>query len=277
MKLVVFREENKERVGIKTEEGIYPIEKSLKEIISNGLNNGNDIENLIDLTSGVLSEEEIEFLPCVPPGKKIICVGLNYRRHAEEAGMPIPEVPVLFNKFENALTAQDKEVTLPNVAKQYDYEAELGIVIGKQAKQISRENALDYVFGYCAVNDISARDLQLRTPQWLLGKSLDGFCPVGPYVVTADEVGNPNELGIRCFLNGELRQNSNTSDMIFKVDEIVSFISTYITLEPGDLILTGTPEGVIAGYPEEQREWLKSGDQVKVEIDKIGQLTNYFI
>ena len=139
---------------------------------------------------------------------------------------------------------------------------------------MSREDALERVFGYCCVNDLSARDLQNRTSQWLLGKSLDGFAPMGPYLVTADEVGDPNSLGIRLYLNGEIRQNSNTRDMIFPVDEIISYVSRYMTLEPGDVILTGTPEGVIFGYPDDKKVWLKPGDTVTVEIDRLGALTN---
>src|SRR5690606_1723583 len=143
------------------------------------------------------------------------------------------------------IAAHQDVILLPFNARQVDYEAELGIVIGKTAKRVTKEEAYEYVFGYCAANDLSARDLQFRTNQWLLGKCCDGFCPVGPYLVTADEVGNPNALGIRTYVNGEIRQNSNTADMIFHCDELVSYISQHMTLYPGDLILTGTPEGVI--------------------------------
>lgn len=158
---------------------------------------------------------------------------MNYRRHAEETKAAIPQYPILFNKFNNTLTGPGADVPLPKVSEKVDYEAELVIVIGRTAKYVSKENALDHVFGYCNVNDLSARDLQMRTQQWLLGKSCDGFSPLGPYLVSADEVGNPNGLGIRCIVNGEVRQNSNTSDMIFKCDEIVSYISQHMTLIPG--------------------------------------------
>src|SRR5699024_2420380 len=139
---------------------------------------------------------------------------------------------------------------------------------------VSKENALDYVFGYCTANDLSARDLQFRSNQWLLGKSLDGFCPLGPYLVTADEINNPNDLDVCCTVNGEIRQQSNTKDMIFNCDEIISYISHYMTLKPGDVILTGTPEGVIMGYEESSRIWLKDGDNVIVEVEGLGQLVN---
>src|SRR5690606_16772336 len=209
---------------------------------------------------------------------KIICVGLNYRKHAEETNAPIPQYPILFNKFNNTLTGHGHEVPLPiKVTSKVDYEAELVIVIGKEAKYVAKENALDYVFGYCNVNDLSARDLQMLTPQWLLGKTCDGFSPLGPYLVTADEVGNPNDLSIRCIVNGEVRQSSNTSDMIFHCDEIVSYISQHMTLVPGDIILTGTPEGVVLGYPEAKQVYLQDGDVVTIEIEKLRSLTNRMV
>lgn len=273
MKLVVFKKDGETRVGVKQEEGIRIIQGTLQSILDQGIAGLDALE----LQDEILNEESLDFSPCIPKDRKIICVGLNYRNHAKEAGLAVPSHPVLFNKFSNALTGHNQEVRLPEAAEQYDYEAELGIVIGKPAKNVSREEALSYVFGYCCVNDLSARDLQGRTSQWLLGKSLDHFCPIGPYLVTADEVGNPNELGIRCYVNGELRQNSNTRDMIFHVDEIVSYISNYITLEPGDLILTGTPEGVMFGYPDDQKMWLKPGDSVTVEIDRLGRLRNEMV
>ncbi|QTH46689.1 fumarylacetoacetate hydrolase family protein [Cohnella sp. LGH] len=227
--------------------------------------------------SVLISEEELSFGPCVPAPQKIICVGLNYRRHAEETNSPIPEYPILFNKFNNSLTGHQASVAVPGVTAKLDYEAELAIVIGRRAKNVSRDEALDYVFGYTAVNDLSARDLQLRTQQWLLGKSCDGFCPIGPYLVTADEIGDPNRLAIQSIVNGEIRQDSNTSDMIFACDEIVSYISRHMTLEPGDVILTGTPEGVVLGLPAERQVYLKPGDEVSICIEKIGTLTNRFV
>lgn len=225
----------------------------------------------------LLDESAIEWGPCVTRPSKIICVGLNYRKHAEETNAPIPSFPILFNKFPNTLTGHGCDVELNAQSTKVDYEAELAIVIGKQAKSVSKEEALSYVFGYCAVNDLSAQDLQMRTPQWMLGKCCDGFSPIGPFLVTADEVGDPNLLDIRCSVNGELRQHSNTSDMIFHCDEIVSYISKHMTLWPGDIILTGTPEGVVLGYPEDRQVYLKPGDIVTVEIEKLGKLTNRMV
>jgi 2-keto-4-pentenoate hydratase/2-oxohepta-3-ene-1,7-dioic acid hydratase in catechol pathway len=219
---------------------------------------------------------ELRLAPCVPRPQKIICVGLNYRKHAVETGLGIPTSPVLFAKFANSLAGSGSSVPLPFGSAQIDYEAELAMVIGRRAEDVPADQALDYVFGYCNANDLSARDLQFRNSQWLLGKTLDGFCPLGPTLVTADEIANPNQLTVRCTVNGALRQHSSTADMIFACEELVSYISRYVPLEPGDVILTGTPEGVVQGYPETQRQalWLKDGDTVAVEIDGLGCLTN---
>lgn len=279
MKLLTIKTEEGLRLGVKTDKGVLPVGLSLEELLADA-NNWQELREQIDNAMQLedenqfLEEERLALGPCVPNPGKIVCVGLNYRKHAEESNMPIPESPILFNKFNNAVAAHGEMIYLPDDAKQVDYEAELVIVIGKTGKRIAKEEAHRYILGYCAGNDLSARDLQFRTNQWLLGKSLDGFSPLGPYLVTADEVGDPNQLAIRSYVNGELRQNSNTSDMVFGVYELVSYISRYMTLHPGDLILTGTPEGVILGYPEEKQVWLQDGDEVIVEIEKLGRLTN---
>jgi 2-keto-4-pentenoate hydratase/2-oxohepta-3-ene-1,7-dioic acid hydratase in catechol pathway len=217
-------------------------------------------------------EASLSLAPCVPDPGKIVCVGLNYRLHAEESGMPIPETPVLFAKFKNGLAAHGDVIGMPADDPKIDYEAELCIVIGKRARAVPREGALAHVAGYCNANDVSARTLQMRTSQWILGKALDGFCPIGPALVTRDEIPNPNALRIQAFVNGERRQDSNTGDMIFACDELVSYISRYITLEPGDLILTGTPSGVALGRPD--KPWLRPGDEVVIEIEGLGRLVN---
>lgn len=222
-----------------------------------------------------LDEDSLQYAPPVLHPQKIICVGLNYRRHAQESGMALPETPVLFAKFANALAAHREPVPLPATAAHYDYEVELGVIIGRRTRDVSEEAALDHVFGYCVTNDLSARDLQMRTGQWLLGKTLDKFLPVGPHLVTADQVTDPQDLELRTWVNGELRQHSNTGDMIFGVAEIISYISRYMTLEPGDLISTGTPEGVILGMAEQV--WLQSGDEVTVEVQGLGRLSNPLI
>lgn len=276
MKFLTFQQNNELRVGVVTEQGVVPIEQTMDQVLQGGASLLQDIAGEVSRAQSFVQEFELKICPAVPAPGKIIGVGLNYRKHAKEANLEIPKSPILFNKFANAIAAHEDTIVLPAVSEQVDYEAELVIVIGKKAQHVKKEEALDYVFGYCAVNDLSARDLQFRTHQWLLGKSLDGFCPVGPYLVTADEVGNPNDLQIQCFVNGEERQNSTTADMIFHCDELVSYISDYMTLEPGDIILTGTPAGVIMGYPKDQQVWLKDGDVVSVEIEKLGRLTNTF-
>ncbi|HHW37618.1 MAG TPA: fumarylacetoacetate hydrolase family protein [Bacillales bacterium] len=293
MKLLTYQEEGQVKLGIKTDSGVLDVERAgntynqvVPKTIEAVMHGGNQYLNVLDSlikvaleeqnSSLFLEEESLTFGPAVPNPGKIICVGVNYKEHAEESKMALPEYPLLFSKFNNTLSAHNQVVYLPQDSNANDYEAELVLVIGKEAKKVSKENALDYVFGYSNGNDLSARDLQFRTVQWLLGKSPDGFCPIGPYVVTSDEVGDPHKLQIKSIVNGEVRQNSNTSFMIFKCDELVSYISNYMTLNPGDIILTGTPEGVALGYPEEERAnyYLKDGDVVTVEIDKLGKLTN---
>lgn len=224
--------------------------------------------------AALVAESRARFAPAVPRPEKILCVGLNYRKHAEEAGMAIPPVPILFSKFANALSGHGAKIKLrpPQVASQYDYEVELVIVIGRKAVDVREEDALKYVFGYCNGNDLSARDLQMRTTQWMLGKIQDGFAPIGPWLVTADQIPDPNALQVETRVNGELRQCENTSDMIYNCAHIVSYVSRHLTLKPGDIIFTGTPSGVILGYPPEKRAWLKPGDRVATTIEKLGTL-----
>lgn len=287
MKLLTYRQGERLALGIKTDQGVLPVldnegisaVEAVQRLIEKGEAGVNELSLQVDEANDTdyVNEEELDLGPCVPKPGKIICVGLNYRKHAEESNMDIPKYPILFNKYNNSLAGHGDRIPLPADSEQVDYEAELAIVIGRTAKNVSKENALDYVYGYCAANDLSARDLQFRSQQWLLGKSLDGFCPLGPYLVTADEVGNPNDLDISCTVNGEIRQQSNTSDMIFHCDDIVSYISRYMTLAPGDVILTGTPEGVVLGCPEAERVWLKDGDEVTVEIEGLGRLRNVMV
>jgi len=213
--------------------------------------------------------------PCTPAPSKIICIGLNYRKHAAESSMAVPAVPVVFTKYNNTLVDYGNDVPLGKVGEQFDYEVELGVVIGKKCKDVPKATALDYVLGYCVTNDMSCRDIQFRTSQWLMGKSLDYFLPLGKYIVTSDEIPDVQQLELSCMLNGEQRQHSSTSDMIFTVAEIIEDLSKHMTLEPGDLILTGTPEGVIFGMAE--KNWLKPGDIVTVEIEKLGSTTNKMI
>lgn len=212
--------------------------------------------------------------PLVPAS--ILCIGLNYRRHAEEGGAKIPEVPVLFMKSPNALLDPGDPIRIPRALKsdQVDYECELTVVIGKACKNASKKDALNYVLGYTCGHDVSARDWQLKKGggQWCRGKSFDTFAPIGPCLVTSDEITNPNSLQIRTILNGEVMQDWNTSDMIFDVPTFIEFLSGSTTLLPGTVIMTGTPHGV--GMARKPPLWLKPGDTVTIEIEKIGQLTN---
>jgi len=210
-------------------------------------------------------------LPIERPGK-IVCIGLNYRDHAVEQGVPLPERPLLFAKWPNALIGPGEPIVIPEVATQVDYEAELGVVIGARVRNVSIENALEAVRGYVCVNDVSARDLQFSDGQWTRGKSPDTFCPVGPTLVPAADVPDPQALAIRCTVNGQTLQDSSTSNMVFGVADLIAFVTQAITLEPGDLIATGTPAGV--GAFRKPPVWLQAGDEVTIEIEGIGELTN---
>jgi 2,4-didehydro-3-deoxy-L-rhamnonate hydrolase len=203
--------------------------------------------------------------------QKIVCVGLNYRDHAEEQGVALPERPLLFAKWPNTLIGNGEPIRIPPISQQVDYEAELGVVIGRRATRVEVGDALSFVEGYVVANDVSGRDLQFSDGQWVRGKSLDTFLPVGDLVPAAD-VPDPQALPIRAILNGEVLQDSNTSNMIFGVADIVSFVSQAITLEPGDLIITGTPAGV--GAFRDPQIWLTPGDEITIEIDGLGSITN---
>jgi 2-keto-4-pentenoate hydratase/2-oxohepta-3-ene-1,7-dioic acid hydratase in catechol pathway len=215
--------------------------------------------------------EEAQLGPPIPDPDKIVCLGLNYRNHAEEAGFTPPEIPILFAKYRNALTGPASPIVLPDLSAEIDYEGELAVVVGKRCKNVSVENALDYVAGYMALNDVSARDLQFRTGQWLSGKTLDTFAPCGPALVV-NEISDPQSLDISTRINGQVMQASNTRNMIFSVADSIAYISQLMTLEPGDIIATGTPEGV--GFKRNPPVFLRPGDVVEVEIEGIGSLKN---
>jgi len=210
-------------------------------------------------------------LPIERPGK-IVCVGLNYHDHAEEQGAELPEEPLLFAKWPTALIGPGDPIVIPSLVTKCDYEAELGVVIGARVKDVSKENALEAVRGYLCANDVSARDLQFKDGQWTRAKSVDTFCPVGPRLVPAAEIPDPHDLRIRAIVSGEVLQDSTTANLIFGVDEIVSYASQTMTLEPGDLVLTGTPAGV--GVFRDPQRLLQPGDEVTIEIERIGALTN---
>lgn len=216
---------------------------------------------------------DVRLLAPIAPPQKIVCVGLNYRDHIEESGAEEPERPLLFGKFANALTGPLSAIRIPGGVQQVDFEAELGVVVGREARDVTEADALSYVLGYTCVNDVSARALQFADGQWLRGKSLDTFCPTGPWIVTTDEIADPQTLDIGCRVNGEPMQSSTTAEMLFSVRELISFVSRHMTLLPGDLIATGTPPGV--GFARTPPVFLRDGDEVVVEIAGIGELRNH--
>lgn len=217
--------------------------------------------------------EDVKLSPPISRPGKIIGIGLNYEDHAEETGADIPEKPIVFAKYPNTINGPGDPIRIPEITEKADYEAELAVVIGQKARHVEAEDALDYVFGYMNANDVSSRDLQFSEGgQWTRSKSLDTFAPIGPYLVTKDEIEDPQDLSVRCTLNGEVMQDGNTEKMIFSVAELVSFLSMGMTLEPGDIIMTGTPPGV--GGARDPQVFLKDGDEVTIEIEGLGALTN---
>ena len=214
----------------------------------------------------------VTLLAPVPRPPKLICVGLNYRDHAKESGMEIPAVPTIFNKFPNVVIGPGETVVLPKASAKPDYEAEFAFVIGKGGRHISADRWSEHVFGYTIVNDVSARDFQMQTTQWLMGKTFDTFAPMGPWIVTADEIADPHALDIRMTINGEVLQNSNTRELIFRIPELIAFLSSVVTLEPGDIVSTGTPAGV--GFGHKPPRWLREGDECIVSVESIGELRN---
>lgn len=225
------------------------------------------------LADGAAALAEVRLGPPIPDPDKFICLGLNYRDHAAETGMDAPPAPILFSKFRNSLTGARDPILLPAAASdKVDYEVELGVVIGARAKHVPESEALGVVAGYTVINDVSARDLQTQTSQWLAGKALDTFAPCGPALVTADEIADPQRLQLTTRVNGTVLQDESTAEMIFGVAETIAFLSSLMTLEPGDLIATGTPAGV--GFARRPPVYLKDGDIVEVEIESIGALRN---
>jgi len=288
--LLTMRVGGVDRLGVKTERGILNVAQAatilkmyapatLDDLLQN--EDGPAMEALVkaSLASNAVQaaftqESTIEYGPLVGRPEKIVCVGLNYANHAKEVGQPIPKFPVLFNKFNTTLNRHKGTIKLPtDLATQFDYEVELVIVMGRTASRVREADALSYVAGYATGNDFTARDLQNnRGGQWMLGKTVDQFAPIGPYLVTADQV-DPDKLAIELRVNGVTRQRSNTADFIANSRRMISYISEYIVLKPGDLIFTGTPEGVIQGMQKDKQVWLKPGDKIACSLEKLGELT----
>ncbi len=220
----------------------------------------------------VLDMADVKLAAPVPNPDKILCIGLNYADHAAESGQPLPDFPIVFSKYSNTVIGSGDAVVLPKVTDQVDFEAELGFVIGKRARYVSEADALDYVAGYLNVNDVSARDYQTRTSQWTMGKSFDTFAPMGPALVTADNMPDPHNLAIRLWIGDEVLQDSSTSQLIFNVPQLLTAISEVMTLEPGDIVSTGTPPGV--GAARTPPRWLRPGETIHIEIEGLGVLSN---
>ncbi len=270
MRLVTFRTQDGTRAGLVRDELVFPLPwPDVGAAIPAGFA---AILAAADAVAPLPLAEVTLLAPILRPGK-IVAVGLNYRDHCEEQNLPPPERPTLFAKFTTAITHPEAEIRWdPAVTQQVDYEAELAVIIGRTARRVSAATAYDYVFGYTCLNDITARDLQKADGQWVRSKSLDTFCPLGPVVVTADELPDPHGLRIQTWVNGELRQDSNTDQLIHNVPALIAFCAAAFTLEPGDIITTGTPGGV--GLYRQPPSFLQPGDQVEVAIERIGRLCN---
>lgn len=281
MRLITYEAGHGSRAGILGDSGVLDAWQLLGDAKRSGLRQLLDEDRLGDLAALLSSDDlpqdaaplepgEVTLLPPVPDPDKIICIGLNYRSHAEEFDLELPAAPTIFGKYRNALVGQDSTVTLPAASRKVDYEAEIAFVIGRRAKDVAVDDALDHVAGYTLLNDLSARDLQFLTPQWMPGKVFDGSAPCGPCLVTPDEAGEHDSIAISLELNGEQMQASHTGDLIFPVPELVSRLSEWMTLEPGDIVSTGTPSGV--GSARKPRIWLEDGDDVEVISPQLGRL-----
>ncbi len=270
MKLVTFTHNGSTpSVGYVTQDAVIPVFgfASMTEAISAGLPAIRAAR-----TGAPLPLSQVRLLAPIPRPPKVICIGLNYRDHAIESGMAIPTIPVVFTKFPNAVVGPGDDVILPRNTEKPDYEAEFAFILGKPGRHVTPENAMDYVFGYTIINDVSARDWQLQTSQWVMGKTFDTFCPMGPWIVTADEIADPHNLRIGLRIDGQTVQDSSTKELIFRIPELVAHLSEVFTFEPGDVVSTGTPPGVGLGHKPPR--WLKPGETMTVFIEGIGELTN---
>jgi 2-keto-4-pentenoate hydratase/2-oxohepta-3-ene-1,7-dioic acid hydratase in catechol pathway len=275
MRIVSYRSGDGDRAGVETEDGLIDAGEllgaggiSVRQLLAAGR-----LPELAEAAAAGASAAPIskpELLPPVPDPEKIVCIGLNYRAHAAEAGIDPPEVPTFFAKFRNALAASGDRVELPAASSKVDYEAEVAFIVGRRCKEVDPGEAPEAVAGYMLLNDLSARDLQFATPQWIPGKVFDGSAPCGPAMVTPGEAGPDDAISFSLDLNGERMQEASTADLIFSVPELLAHLSRLMTLEPGDIVSTGTPSGV--GSTRDPRVWLKSGDQIEISSPTLGTL-----
>lgn len=275
MKLLRYGEAGMERPGLLDQEGIIRDLSSIVDDINGDTITDEGLQKILGLKIEELPivSSNPRIGPCVANVGKFICIGLNYSDHAAESGLDVPEEPIIFAKATSAICGPNDDIEIPRGSTATDWEVELGVVIGKHAKYIEKEQALDYVAGYCVINDISERDFQIRrSGQWTKGKSADTFGPIGPYLVTRDEVDDPQNLAMTLSVNGEIRQNGSTKTMVFGVAEVISYLSQFMSLHPGDIISTGTPPGVGMGHKPEPI-YLKPGDKMVLEIEGLGTQT----
>jgi len=287
--LTTLRDRGIDHIGIRTSHGIIDVASAasrlgimhppltVEDVIA-GRGNIDALQRIVSSVpvDAVRDESSVEFGPLVSSPPKIICVGLNYREHIDEAGSKATGFPDLFNKYNTALNRHKGTINVSGLpATQFDYESELVMIIGKTARNVAESEALTHVYGYTTGNDFSARDPQMRVSQWMTGKMPDGFAPLGPWLVTADQIPDPQTLQVQTFVNDETvpRQNMNTAQMIFSCARIIAYVSSFMTLQRGDVIFTGTPSGVILGMPKEKQVWLETGDRVRTVISKIGELS----
>jgi 2-keto-4-pentenoate hydratase/2-oxohepta-3-ene-1,7-dioic acid hydratase in catechol pathway len=276
MRLVTFEESGSARAGLVAGTGIIDLAKSDPSIPSDMIALIREWPALESRVRALVSATPdfplsgVRLMAPVPHPQKILAIGLNYADHIEESGVPKPDRQIWFSKLPSAVNGPYDPIQIPKASTSVDYEAEFVVIIGKRCRHVAKEKAAGVIFGYCAGNDVSVRDWQFHTSQWILGKSFDTHAPFGPWIVTPDEVGDPHTLGIRCLVNGEVRQNSNTRHLVFNVFDQIALLSQALTLEPGDVIFTGTPGGV--GFAAKPPTFLKAGDTVRVEIDRIGAL-----
>lgn len=280
MKLVTFSQNGGARLGaLKDEQNIVDLNKADARLPADMLAFLEAGDSALQMAKAAIASAKetiplasVKLLAPIPKPGKILCIGLNYSDHAAESGQPLPDFPIVFAKYANTVIAPGEAIILPHVTDQVDYEAELGFVIGKRGRYISEADALSYVAGYLPINDVSARDYQSRTSQWTMGKTFDTFAPMGPALVTSDEVPDPHNLKIQLTIGTDMLQNSSTSKLIFGIPQLVASLSEVMTLEPGDVVSTGTPPGV--GFAQKPPRFLKAGDVVSVIIEGLGTLTN---
>jgi len=276
MKFITFEQGGHRHAGVVLDNQIVSLEGAgfpdLLSVLQGGAEALKKVEAFTSSASARISLESAKLCAPIPDPPKILCMGLNYRDHAKEANLEIPKYPVIFAKYPNTVIGSGDHIVLPKNSRKPDYEAEFGFVIGRRARHVKAEDWSSCVFGYMNCHDVSARDYQMSVSQWTMGKNFDTFAPMGPYLVTADDIEDPHNLDITLTLNGETMQSSNTRELIFKIPETVAFLSSVMTLEPGDVVLTGTPAGV--GFSRKPPRWLAPGDEAVIRVEGLGELRN---